>query len=441
MTSYRKAPDTVALNQTRSLGWATEGPNRGRATRAPKAGLNLLIFALASLISALSPLLIIPAVIAGWGVGGWASVAVGQSVGAIGSVVVMWGWALQGPVTAARAETKARLAVLLLESMSSRVPIAILVVPIAAVVASGLAPDQKLVAGLTAAGFSLAGLSMVWYFVGVRRPALVLLYDSIPRLLIAAIGAIGIASTGWLIFYPITLIVGTLAYNILSFMDISGSYSLPLGSLKTSRIRRGLLGSAGAGVSQLSSAVYINGAVALVAIWSSEESIAEFGAVNRLYLAATVASVPVFQLFAGWVAKERSVVGPRARLALTVQLALALIAVPGFILLAPFIARVVFSEAIPIGEGAISLAACGVALVIFTRALGSHVLMANNQSRAVGASAGLGAVIGVFLIPSLSIGYGAVGACGAILIVESAVLFVQSVVAFRLIRADRKGKD
>lgn len=412
----------------------------GVARRSASAAATMAGFATCSIIGALSPLIVIPAVVRGWGADGWASIAVGQSIGAIGSVVIMWGWAIQGPVLAARADSRIRLSLLVSQSLQSRLVIALFALPVSGLCAVLLAPDHRGAAGLTAIGMALSGLSMVWYFVGSRKPALVLLYDSLPKLLIAVLASLAISSFGILILYPVILVVGTLIFSALSAMDVSGAYVMPRKFFHISRVSRSVNQSLGAGLSQIASAVYINGAVALVAVAGSAQTVANFAAVNRLYLAAVLACLPVFQFFAGWVAQERSVVGRRARVALGAQFLTSILAIPAFIAFAPLVGRFLFGDVVEVGIVPLSLTALGVAVVIFTRAFGSHVLLANGGATQMGTSAIAGAIACLVLVPLFAKEFGVSGACGALLAVESVVLVVQLWYGLRILRRQRGSK-
>ena len=76
---------------------STTAPRRAEPATAPPRLRGVLAYAAFPMIGAVTPLLAIPAISQQFGAPGWASIAVGQSVGAAASVAVELGWGLTGP--------------------------------------------------------------------------------------------------------------------------------------------------------------------------------------------------------------------------------------------------------------------------------------------------------------------------------------------------------
>lgn len=138
------------------------------------------LLALSPLLVSLATFISVPIVIATLGSEVWVSIAVGQALGEIARVVVIWGWNSTGLARIARRDADERLAAV----RASYAPRAVLLVLAlcAVVVISFLLPVQENgVVALVAAAGAVTGLSSGWYFVGSREPVAFFLGESMPR--------------------------------------------------------------------------------------------------------------------------------------------------------------------------------------------------------------------------------------------------------------------
>lgn len=143
---------------------------------------------------AVASLAVIPAMVAASGATAWGLIAVGQSIGGIGAVLVAYGWGLSGPAAIARAGEDVRLAAYL-ESVLAKLilflPVAAAAVGVAVLVAGPLA----VYAAVGAVSAASIGLTANWYFVGTSSPYRFLLLETVPRVAGTAAG-IGFMVTG-----------------------------------------------------------------------------------------------------------------------------------------------------------------------------------------------------------------------------------------------------
>ena len=383
-------------------------------------------FAAASLISAAGPLLVIPAISRVGGVAGWTSIAIGQSVGLLASIVVVWGWAVHGPILAGRAQGEADIRRLAFESSSIRIGLLALVVVPASSISWGMSDPHGFLSALTAIGMASSGLTFSWFFVGVRQPLKLILLDSLPRLL-ASIFSFG-AVLYWqnLLLYPLILILTNFGVFVLNLRVISGSWGIPIGYLSSRTLVRIFSRTVHVGSSQLASAVYINGAVLLVAM-ASAEAVAEFSAANRIYLASVTASVPLFQFFSGWVVHEHRRFRRRVVLAVVCQGLVGLGCIPLVYYLFPWITNFLFSGQVDVTSTVAALSAVSVGIVVVSRAIGSHVLLATGMTRTLAYSAFVGCAVALIFLPVGSWFFGAVGGSVALVMTELTVLVFQCV--------------
>lgn len=391
---------------------------------------SIVFLGLATGLNALGPFLVIPSVTRTSGVDGWGALALGTSVGTIGSVIVMWGWAVHGPVLTADSDSEEKRNVVGAMSAFCRVPLLLPTAIAAATLGALLSPGYRTFAALVAIAFCMSGLTFVWHFVGSQRSNLVLIVDSLPRFAAAGLASLGIYLTGELIIYPVLLMACGILTTLWS-MKLVGVFKSSL-SVSRDNLRRSYSATAGAGVSQLASAVYINGAVTLVA-FGSAVALPVFSAGNRLYLALITAAVPVFQFFVGYVGTPGRGIdryASRVKKALLVQSVMA-VACGVF---APFVfvwlSPLVFTDQIEIPFSIFFLSGWCAAVVIVNRAVTSHLLLANERSSLLAKAAVAGAIFAAIAIPAGAKIGGAVWATVSVLTTEILVCVICSVGAW-----------
>jgi O-antigen/teichoic acid export membrane protein len=163
-----------------------------------------------SLLSAVAPLVVLPAVARVGGVDGWAAVTVAQAVGALAGVVVGLGFNTVGParLSGMTSDVAARL----FSSVQAKRFAAYAVVgPVAAAVSATLVPDaHRTLAVLVALASATIGLSPAWFAIGVGHAPLLAFYDSLPKLASSFLGLWVVTVTQNLLWYPILLWVFTL---------------------------------------------------------------------------------------------------------------------------------------------------------------------------------------------------------------------------------------
>ncbi|MGC0368445.1 hypothetical protein [Microbacterium sp. SLBN-111] len=180
----------------------------------PHRARNVALLTGVSALSAVSPLLALPLLTRAAGPAGFAEIAIGQALGTLAATIITFGWAVRGPVEAARSSHPARV---FRASIAVRGANSLVVLPVVAVVAAvaSHAQDHSL-AVLSALAFSLQGLTMSWYAVGVGRPTLALVFDAIPRIVLNLVGAVTALVTGEPLLYPVILLVGTVVATFLA---------------------------------------------------------------------------------------------------------------------------------------------------------------------------------------------------------------------------------
>lgn len=153
----------------------------------------------------------IPLLIANVGVENWASIALGQSVGLIASVMVSMGWPVVGPAVIAsssRIAQERHMRVSFISRLLIAAPL-IGLMAVSALVVPGL--WNSLVTG-TAIATCLMGLTSAWYYLGLDRPIALFLSDSLTRSGGTVLGLILTVMTS----DPLFFVAGILSGNILA---------------------------------------------------------------------------------------------------------------------------------------------------------------------------------------------------------------------------------
>jgi hypothetical protein len=391
--------------------------------------MRLLGFLLIPAISAISPLLALPAVSAKGGASVWAAIAIGQSIGIAGATIVELGWGLTGPQRVSRASPANRRRALSL-SLQSRMVVFPLVAAFAATAAWLLATEHRELSAVTAVASSATGLSLIWFFIGIGSPGRLLLTDALPRL--ALVSVMTYPVVGLLAPALLAPILGMLVSR-LRMTDFAGVG--PARTLLVIRIQAVAMGG------RLVSALYIALPITLVSL-VAPQAVPVFAAAERLqrmYLSILAAVPNVLQSWVGG-APSRPLRLQRAEVSVGLNAGVGIVAGLLFAFIAPAASLFVFAGQATISAGLAWLCGAVIFLVCCSRAVGGLVLVALSRFKSVASSALVGAVVGVPLILFLSSQFGAEGGLLGEILAEAAVLGVQVVfwLRFRSKRARRQ---
>jgi hypothetical protein len=172
--------------------------------------LRLSGFAIFPLLSLVTPLLLLPIVSSVVGGSGISSVVSGQAIGGFAATVLIWGWNIEGPVSAARAESDDARAILYARSVRTRLLLLVVVLPAAIVVSVVVAlPGFAVDASCMAVANVIVGLSPAWFCIGVGKPRLLALYDTLPRVIATVIASPVVLATDSLLPYAGIMVVAS----------------------------------------------------------------------------------------------------------------------------------------------------------------------------------------------------------------------------------------
>lgn len=372
---------------------------RTAASRFAGFGVSTVLFAMASIA-------VTPAMVAADGAPAWGAIALGQTVGAIASLVVSYGWAASGPSVIAQGDggTRRREYV---DSVRVKLTLLLPGAACAAFAAASLAPGKGPFAAVGAISSTLVALSSNWYFAGLARPYMWLVLETVPRVL-----AIGLAILMMSLGY--SAIIGLVCISsgvVVAFIFVTVWILYTTARTDAPRLAgRGiveLLVTHRHGISALvGSQLFLSAPLVIVSIISPpvQPLFALADKVRQLFSAGMSPIVVVFQ---GWVPR-----GGRQRnyLALGATGAFAVIFSIAFLTVAHPLMHWLGNGQIDVPENVVALTSFVIAVGLFDSVLAYAVLASLGRldlaTRATGASI-------IAMIPLVAIGtvsYGAVGA-------------------------------
>jgi O-antigen/teichoic acid export membrane protein len=339
-------------------------------------GLYLLI----PLVGAVSPLILIPALSASYGVDLWGKLAVGQAIGAAFGTVAELGWSAIGPQRIA-SENEVDRRRTFYSAMSSRIAVTLLLLPFLFVLCVGLWAEDGLFMALMGLANLLAGISNAWFFVGIDKPYAVLLTETVPKLCSAALLAI-LLSIG----VPLLVFLGLQAVLVLAAYIFSVKYAgfdllvglrgLPSGFYEI----RPMLSITSA---RLVNVFYNTLPLSLVSLWSPSGS-AAFAAADRLARMALMGLSAIPNRLQSWVGggvgedKMR-----RSQRSLKINIFLGTVSAFCFFLFAPLAVHFLFSGKVEIEISTLFAASILVFLVCVSRGCSLSSIASGLQGKIV----------------------------------------------------------
>jgi O-antigen/teichoic acid export membrane protein len=312
--------------------------------------------------------------------------------------------------------------------MASKMVAGILLSILAGVVAIAMAGELGLVAGLVALTSGLSSLNSVWYFIGQNRPLVIILADSLPRLLVVVVAALALDSGASAYVFPAGLFLGVCISFVLS-ARFAGTRLMPSFSNFQSvpaTIRSQSVVVGGRAVSSLYTALPI----AIVGVLSPQ-SVAAFAAAERLMRMGLNAVAAIPNRLQHWLGSAREGdLNRRIKVSLWINLAVGLISAVTFYVLAPSAILILFTGTVFVESGPLALCASVVLLICMSRGYGLALVAANRVgliSVATVASAVVGALAFLVLVPL----FGAAGGFAAEIAAECCGLLLQSVILHR----------
>lgn len=406
------------------------------ATHAPPWA-KVFKFAALPVISIASALTIIPVIAHSLGAAAWAAVALGQALGVTASVVINFGWSVVGPNSVARTLSPERLD-MLSDSIWLRgilcLPAWIAVIPLALF----LAPAQygPLTAGMAIA-VSTFGLTNSWYFIGVGQPGKIALFDTVPKVIVAAASIYPIIAWGNAYIYPILLFSATILCVIFSFKSASGHWFL--GRMPNLvEIRKIIRAQGPLTTSTLVASGYTSFSIPLTSAATGPAiiAVAQFAGAQRLMNAGQSGIMAVISAHQGWISEKNPAVVQRKRTS-TALVTTSLLGLIGGLALAvglPAVDVLIFGPEVAISRVTATLTGAAFFAYSATASITLYVLVPLGKLRIVSIATILASIAGVPLLYILAKEHGTDGAAMAVAAAEFLVLAIELLYCLHLNR-------
>ncbi len=369
-------------------------------------------FYISALLYGIVSLVAISAMVGAVGPVSWGKIALGQAVGGVGAVFIVYGWNRSGPAKIARADASVRRQ----EYVDSvRVGLALLgpTAIISAIIASALAIDDRQYAVMGAAVATLNGFSGIWYFVGLARSYEYFFLEVIPRVLITALGIV-LMKSGYSVYFGLACLgagplVSLTIVTVWVYRSTASAGGLPLPKRKLTELlaveRAGVLSTVGA-------AAYVAVPIGIVSVVAPASQPA-FALVDRLFRQFLSAVRPLVAVIQGWIPRGRSELAriARARTAIAATCGFAMILAAGTTFFGGELLTWLGGGLIAVSNTTVALTAVLIALNTLDGVLGNAVLATVGKLDLAVRATFASAVVG---LPAVAVGAIHFGAAGAI---------------------------
>lgn len=380
-------------------------------------------FLTAMLLPILIGLVTIPLLIGYLGPSVWSHLVVAQTIGSLGYLGVARGWFAAGPTRVAALDADGQAAVYR-ASIRDRAPSAVAFgVPVALVCVWVFdAPAAPTLVGLAQV---VAGLGASWFFVGSRRPGLLLIFDTLPRMAGIVLGVALLGAGAGVELYALSVLLGSCAAAVLPLALVGKGVLAPGGPSSRN------LAFLTTVCSYLTTSIPL---LAVAGLAASDRPV--YAMVDRLLVIGLAVLASYTQAMQGWVPEQRGEVYARAFRGLRWAAMLALVAFLLAWLGMPVAADVLSGGtldvriAVSAGLGLVAL------FVTLSQYVGLVVLAGSGGWQWIAASAVTGVAVGLPLIVALTVFHGGVGAAFGCAVAELVVLAIQ----VSALSVDRRGR-
>ena len=406
--------------------------------------LRLAGFTGAPILSALAPFIILPVISRIVGAEGWANFSAGQSIGILGMVGVLFGWGIVGPVRVARSTSTQERAVILHESIRSRLLTALIAVPAAAIatfLVSG--PSYRWESVAIAVAMTVGGFTPAWFCIGQGNPRGLMIFDAMPKLASSLVALPIVALTGQVLWYPVLLLAFTVpAFAVHARLTAHGDARGDARPRGLTAVLRTLVPTAAI---DAAGNAYGSTAIPIATAGLSADDASAFASADRAYRIGTLAVVAVANAFQSWVLEPHGHdVRRRHQTALLAHVGLGLAGGLAIALLGPWATAVLFGA--DVAAQPLPSALFGVAFVCISIAtpLIRNLLIPADRFRTVFAATITAAAVGlVIMIAGSAAGSAAVVSLGvaASEFAALAVLLIPAALEYRRLPAHRIAAD
>ncbi|MDK9347715.1 hypothetical protein FAM23867_001805 [Propionibacterium freudenreichii] len=407
--------------------------NRNEAGAAAVVMRRLAGFTGWPLLSLVTPLVAMP-IIARFVGDGWSGVVTAMSIGTFGSNLAIWGWSYAGPALVAQASETER-ARLYTESVCSRLLMLVFVLPATMIVTLLLAPTSvRLPAVLVASAFTMGALSPQWFCIGVGRPKLLGLYDTLPRV-IATIASVPIMLwTQSMIAYPLLLIATLL---IALWLFPRRVITTPAPSSVTLRDAwRSIRSMASIASASIVGVAYSYAPVPIATALLLSIDSSRFASADQLYRYALFAVTALGNALQGWALEVEGPAGRRRHhAAIALHAVLGLLGAAGIAFVGPWATRVLFGAQVAAGPSLTAWYAVAFLFISASTPFLRNILVPNGRQKTVLLATMTAAVLGIIVMVLAGLDNRAAGIAAGLALSEALIMAVTTLPALRVLSA------
>ncbi|MCI2193693.1 MAG: hypothetical protein LKK46_06125 [Ancrocorticia sp.] len=281
-------------------------------------------FSLIPIIGAMSPLLVLPFVSRIGGIDIWASVGVSQSIGTIGAVVVSSGWTVAGPARLALAEDSSEQARIYCRAFWSKSVILAPASILSCIIVAIILPDMSLTFPLLlTVAMVYSGYSVSWFGVGIGSPRITLNYGTLPKILASIFAIVPIITTRNVVWYPISLLVGTTIGLALLHLHLFSSILPPW--ITFGELQDTLRSSISPAIIDVASSAASMAPVPVVAAVTDSIRAAQFSSMDKVFRYALFSVTALSDTLQSWVLERNARFTKRISFALLLHVVLGLL--------------------------------------------------------------------------------------------------------------------
>lgn len=394
----------------------------------------LLGFSALPFISAMTPLLLLPIVARLGGPEGWASVSIGQAVGAVGSVAIGYGSMIWGPPAIASSSRDDDRRAIYSNVLASKALTSSIVLPVIVLLTILMSPSRHLLEGIgMALAMALAGWSPSWYLIGLGKPGPIATFETIPKLVATGISACLLLLTGIIWFYPLCLILAMVIGLGLFHRKVLGTFwprirPFHRDTLKTLRSR------SNTALIEATGVAYVAAPVPVVSMRGNANEISSVASGDKIYRYGLFAVVALANAVQGWVLEPTT--SRRFRRHIIAISAHAVLGLFGFTFLCiagPWATEFLFGSAVAAQGPMMAFYGAAYFAVCASTPFVRNVLIPAGKTRIVLVATIVGAVIGLPAMIVLNATSGSAGVALGLAISEFLVLAITSVAAMPLL--------
>jgi PST family polysaccharide transporter len=377
-------------------------------------------FSLASVLNAFAPLIILPFVARLEGPVIWGAVGVGIAIGNLVAALSYAGWSIAGTPAVALARADQTRRDLYSRAFWSRCSVLLVLTPLGVIASVLLVPTRMhFVAASYVVAFAIGGISLSWYAVGVSSPAILMSYETLPKVLAAGAALLIIQWAPSPYTYPI-LVVAATAIGLVAFHLRTHRKVLPPkpADYRTAAALRHhghawIVEATGAGFSLVP--------VPIAASFVSTPSLAQYTSADRLYRYGFAAINSTANAMQGWVLENAT--QRRHRLAIATHLVLGIVGAALLVLVGPYATRLLFGQA---NTAPLHLF-IGLGIAFFSNAVSTpfvrNVIMPQGRARELLWATALSGSLGILvMIVATSLTHNPIGATIGLAISEGSML-------------------